>query len=322
MSKQKNFFKTLTAVICFGLSITLLSAEKYAGEIFKMGSGVRNVALGRTGLTDSESTSKAYWNASLLALQENASFEMMHAEEFGGNLQYDVLSGNIGNKSNMGFVVTRIGIDNIKLSKVPNTDSLPSNDNRPFAYKTVNNADYILWLGFGRQVNDKLLIGLSPKIVYRNIAEENAYGFGADISSTWLINNKFTAAARLRDFFTTQMYYENGTHEIVNPGLDLETSYAFQIPKIDKQIKVFVNSEINFENMKDAATISSGMMSLDLHSGLELILNPSFSLYSGYDIDHITAGFSMNYKKFNVNYSFEQNTELDNSHRMSVGVRL
>lgn len=75
-----------------------------------MGASVRNMALGRTGLTDIETTSKAYWNASLLAIQDNHQFEIMHAEEYNGNLQYDIFSGNIGNKNNIGFMITELGL--------------------------------------------------------------------------------------------------------------------------------------------------------------------------------------------------------------------
>ncbi|MDX9977014.1 MAG: hypothetical protein RBS16_03165, partial [Candidatus Cloacimonadales bacterium] len=60
----------------------------------------------------------------------------------------------------------------------------------------------------------------------------------------------------------------------------------------------------------------------DLHAGSELLLTQSVSIYTGYDIDNLTAGFTLNYRLFNVNYSFEQDTELSNSHRISLGLKL
>ncbi|HOE90573.1 MAG TPA: hypothetical protein PKZ69_07335 [Candidatus Cloacimonadota bacterium] len=310
----------MICVIC--LSITALNAEKYAGEIFKMGAGIRNIALGRTGLADKQSSAKAYWNASLLAQQQSTDFELMHAEDFGGNLQYDILSANIGNQTNIGFVISRIAIDNISLTAIPNPDSLPSNDNRPFAYKKIANADYIINFGIGRQLNERLLIGFSPKFVYRNIAEENAFGFGADLSATYLMRDNIVFAGRLRDFFSTQLFYKNGSHEIVNPGVDLESAFGCIVPKLDKKATVYLNSEINFEQMTDAATISASAMSIDWHAGLELAVSQSISLYTGYDLDNITAGLTVNYQRFSINYSFEQDTELDNSHRISLGFKL
>ncbi len=318
-----NFFRKTTLLLFFTIFfMTQLNAEKYAGEIFKMGASVRNMALGRSGLTDLESSSKAYWNASLLAIQKNYQFELMHAEEYSGNLQYDIFSSNIGNQNNIGFVITRIGIDDIHLTKVINPDSIPSNDNRPFSYKTINNADYIAYFGIGRSINQHFLIGISPKILFRNIAEESAYGFGADLSATYLHSEKFRIAGRLRDFFSTQIFYENGTHQTVNPGLDLETFYSLNIPKINKNINLFINTEINSESMKESATTSLGILSFDWHVGAEIEAFNNVNLYTGYDIDKINAGISVNIKKFVLNYAFEKNTELDNSHRISVGLNL
>lgn len=326
MKKMINFIgffsKSSLLILMTLLVFSQLNAEKYAGEIFKMGASVRNMALGRTGLTDIETTSKAYWNASLLAIQDNHQFEIMHAEEYNGNLQYDIFSGNIGNKNNIGFMITRIGIDDIHLTKVNNPDSIPSNDNRPFSYKTINNADYIAYFGLGRAINENLLVGISPKFVFRNIAEESAYGFGADLSATFLFNEDFRIAGRLRDFFSTQLFYKNGSHQSVNPGLDIESYYSMNIPKIDKKINIFINTEINSESMKESATTSLGLLSFDWHVGAEIEAFKNISLYTGYDIDKLNAGLSVNIKKFVLNYAFEKNTDLDNSHRISVGLNL
>jgi len=317
-----NRYLKLFNVIALFLLLSPLSAEKYAGELFMMGAGVRNIALGRTGLTDQNSSSKAYWNASLLAKQIGSDYELMHAEDFAGNLKYDVFSANIGHKANIGLVISRIAIDNISLTAIPNPDSLPSNDNRPYAYKKISNADYIINLGFGRELSNQFLIGISPKLVYRNIDEESAYGFGADLSATYFYSDDLVLACRLRDFFSTQLFYQNGTHEIVNPGLDLEAYYSLILPKLDKQLNLFLNTELNFENIDAGSSLSVGVMSADLHAGLELLLTQSVSIYTGYDIDNLTAGFTLNYRLFNVNYSFEQDTELSNSHRISLGLKL
>lgn len=313
--------RTIVTVLIMICSINLF-AEKYAGEIFKMGAGVRNFALGRTGLTDMESPAKAYWNPALLCSQEGMQAEIMHAEEFKGNLKYDIASINFGKKSNLGIVISRIGIDDIKKTALPIADSLPSNDNRPYAYKSINNADYLLYVGIGREISDKLHLGLSPKLVYRNLNEESCYGIGADLGAYYMVNNNLCFGAKLRDFFGTQMFYENGTNQSVNPGLDLEGSLITKLPVFKKRMVLYVNSEINTEGMKDAATMSFGEFSVDWHTGLQVDATDNIKLYTGYDIDALSAGMSFYLKSVSFNYSFEHNTGLDNSHRISLGINL
>jgi len=114
---------------------------KYASEPFLMGVGVRNFALGKTGVSDINSPAVAYWNSSLLLLQENMKYELMHAEVFNGLLKYDTFSGTFGRDYAMGFTLARIGINNIALTKLPFPDREIGEENQPYKYKSVNNSD-------------------------------------------------------------------------------------------------------------------------------------------------------------------------------------
>jgi len=305
-------------VVCILLAVSLLygySADKYANEIFMMGAGVRNFSLGRVGVTDSESPAVAYWNSSLLLGREGNTVEIMHAEEFAGMLKYDTVSGVYGN---IGFTVARIGINDIKLTKLQNEADTLSANNKPYAYKTVNNADYIVYVGLARSIG-AVPIGVTPKLVYRDLAGTSAYGFGLDVSSHYEINDKFMVGLRVRDIIPAQIYWDNGTHESTYIGFDLEAKVRTSVPMIKRDLYLFVNGEINTEGLEKHSTLNVGDVSLDPHLGAELVLHPRVSLLCGYDIEHFTAGAGVNYMGFSLNYSFEQNSELDNSHRVSVG---
>ncbi|MBW6515825.1 MAG: hypothetical protein K0B81_04305 [Candidatus Cloacimonetes bacterium] len=300
-----------------------LTAEKYAGEIFRMGAGVRNFALGNTGLTDYQTASIAYWNPALLAKTEGqgSSFELMHAEEFMGLVTYDTFSAVWGERARYALVLSRIGINNIPLTRLPNPDEPVSVDNQPYHYKTVNNSDYILYLGFYRHLGS-YVIGFTPKLAYRTLAETSGYGFGADISTYFDLHHNLLLGMKLRDFFSTQIFWSNGTHEIVNPGLDFEFSYYFATPLIGSRSRIIAGTEIIAEGREEAATIHLGLLSFDYHFGLEIPIPDYVNLYAGYDIENFTAGISVNISQFQINYSFKHNTEIDNSHRVSIGLTL
>lgn len=314
-------YKNYILIILLVMIISSLQATKYAGEIFKMGAGVRNFALGGCGLSDPDSPALAYWNAALLAEVYEQRFELMHAEEYMGLLKYDTFSAIWGQTDKFAVVLTRIGINDIPLTKLENEDEPVSYENRPYKYKSINNSDIVLYAGIARKIAG-LNLGITPKLAYRSLAEESGFGFGADISFYHKFSDQILLGARLRDFFTTQILWGNGTHEIVNPGLDLESNYSFNIKMLNITGNLFAGIELYLENREEAAQISMGPASLDYHLGLALQPHPKWDLYFGYDIENLTTGLSLAIKDFTVNYSFEQVAELENSHRISIGLNL
>ncbi|MFO7895929.1 MAG: hypothetical protein R6U84_03250 [Candidatus Cloacimonadales bacterium] len=305
--------KNLLVIILLILSYSFLSAEKYAGEIFRMGAGVENFALGNSGLTNSHTAALAYWNAALLAENQQTRFELMHAEEYHGLLQYDVFSAVYANKFSL--VITRIGIDDIPLT------AWDDDANRPYVYKNVNTSDLALFLGFQRKILG-LNLGISPKMAYRNLADESAFGFGLDLSSYYRISPDWMIAAKIRDLFTTQIFWSTDTRETVLPGLDLESSYQFQIPWLDKSARLIAAIEMLSEDRDFAATHSLGIFSTDYHLGLATKVHQRAELLLGYDVENLTSGLRINLYNWHVNYAFKYNTELDNSHRISLEYKL
>ncbi|MBN2461851.1 MAG: hypothetical protein JXB60_09630 [Candidatus Cloacimonetes bacterium] len=310
-----------TIILVLLLSCSGSAADKYAGEIFVMGAGVRNFALGRCGLTDTASPAVAYWNAALLNAVEVTRFELMHAEEYMGLLKYDTFAAAWAGPARFGLVLTRIGINNIPLTRLENPEEDISPTNRPYKYKEVNNSDMVAYVGFARVVG-RYNLGLTAKLAYRNLAEESGFGFGADLSIFKELSTNLLLGARLRDFCTTQILWGNGSHEIVNPGLDVEISYKTNLPRINIPAQIFFSGEFHAEGMKEAATLSLGFISLDPHLGLALQAHPRLTIYAGYDIENVTAGLTIYINRFSINYSFEQVTELENSHRVSLGLNI
>lgn len=320
MIRFKLYLKSSLLIVTLVLILfpTCLDADKYAGEIFRIGAGVRNFALGNTGVSDYQSTSLAYWNPSLLAKDGVNRLELMHSEEFLGAVNYDTFSLIWGDHNRYSLVLTRIGIDGIPLTKLPNPEESVSTDNQPYVYKTVNNADYIAYFGLYRRLGN-YVIGITPKIAYRYLAETSGWGFGADIATHFDLHADILLGINVRDFFSTQVFWDNGTHEIIKPGLDVELNISFPNYIIGNKSRLLLGTEIITEGRKESATHNIGSFSFDYHIGLEIPLPEYVSLYAGYDVDNFTTGVSLNIYQFQVNYAFKYNTELDNSHRISLG---
>ena len=244
----------------------------------------------------------------------------MHAEEYAGLLKYGNLSAIWGKDNKFSLVLTGILIDDIPLTKLNDPSGTISGSNRPYEYKSINNSDLVAYFGLARKFG-KYVIGFTPKIAYRNLAEESGFGFGADVS-TYFRFKKINFGLKIRDFFTTQILWANGTHEIVNPGLDLEANYNFTFPVIGRNSRLFIGLENHLEGRETAAKIALGPLSLDYHLGCEVNLHQTVDLYLGYDIEHFTSGISLNIHSWLINYAFEQNPDLENSHRVSIGFKM
>jgi hypothetical protein len=304
--------------------MSTLYAEKYAGEIFKLRAGVRNYALGNTGVTDLNTFATAYWNPALLPLITDQGVEVMHAEEYKGLLKYDTINFRGNEQFPFSAVLTRIGINDIPITKLENEDIDPSNTNRPFVEKYVDNSDYVLYFGYGRAISDKWLIGVTPKLAYRRLVEENGYGFGLDLGILYQATSNWKAGIKINDAFTTQIIWSDSDNEVVTPSADFETSYQFDFNKAGcRAIRIIGMAEVITDFAEDSITTQIGDLGLDFHAGLEYVADRNLSLLFGYDIDNLTAGLSISISRYMISYAYEHemNDDLDNSHRISAGLR-
>ncbi len=305
---MKNYTKILIPLFAWLLATLPLQATKYAGEIFAISPGVLSTAMGGTGLTYRDSFAAGWWNPALLAGEPDTGLELMHSQHFEGLLKQNQLSLIIGSKIRSSLTFNHLMIDKIKLTKLENPADTLSNENRPIIWKTISNQDFILSLGLARQLKETLALGISPKLAYRSLAQNSGYAFGADLGLLWQSTEKLSLAANLRDFFSTQVLWENGTHELVAPNLDLELGYSWVL--LDKfPAHLALRSEL--QATETEATFSSSQLSADLHAGLMLQPIPNLRLLTGYDADAFTAGLGISYQRLGLNYAFRNGSQDD-----------
>jgi hypothetical protein len=219
--------------------------------------------------------------------------------------------------------LSHIGIDDIALTALENDSLPPSADNRPFVFKKVNNNDLMAYFGIARNISPSFNIGLSPKIAYRNLAEKSGFGFGADMGMLWDISSAFRLGVVARDFFTTQMVWENGTTETSLPSLNAELGWKNTITHKMIPVQLKLGIETMFEGRKEAATVSAGAFSADFHAGLAVTPIPQLKVMAGYDVDSFTAGLGIYIKKISLEYAVKPGSDgdLGLSQRISAGWR-
>lgn len=310
--------KTCIAILILALS-ALLGATKYAGEIFQLSSGVQNQAMGNTGLTFGNSLAAGWWNPALLAEPGSCGVELMRVEHFEGLMQQNQLGVVFGTKTRTSVQINHLGIDEIKLTQLENPADSLSNSNRPEVWKTVGNHDLIVYGSLARSLKNNLHLGLTPKLAYRSLAKNSGFGIGADLGLLWDAGKGLRAAANLRDFFSTQLIWANGTHEIAIPNLDLEFGYGFS-PFKEIPVHLALRTQIFAEDRGEASNVAAGPVSADFHAGLLVKPIPALNVMAGWDSDCFTAGLGVRYKALGLDYAWRNGSpdELGSSQRLSL----
>jgi hypothetical protein len=319
--------KIILSIVLLSLMLcavpNLFAADKYAGEIFYLAPSVSNQAMGNTGYTNEDAISATWWNPALLALKGANGLELMHAEQFEGLMQFNHLSAILGRQNRIGLVITHIGIDDIGLTRLANDSLPPSTTNRPVVWKHTNNNDLMAFFGISRSISERLHLGITPKLAYRSLAEKSGYGFGADLGMLWQMNTELRLGLVAKDFFSTQVIWENGTQESVLPSLDAELGWRTAVSKQQIPVLVSLAIETQTDGRTEAAAFSTGFLSCDIHAGIAVLPIPQLKVMAGYDADNVTAGLGIYIKKLAVEYAFKNGSqdELGYSQRISAGWR-
>ena len=180
---------------------------KYVNEFLNIGVGARSHGMGGAMAAHVSDNTAAYWNVGGLAFNE-ADFQIaaMHAEWFGGIVNYDYLSvgkslNSNGTRSYGSFSLIRLGVDQIQ-----NTLRLYAPDGT-IDYNRIERfsvSDYAGLLSYARVLNDERFgVGGNVKIIHRSAGQfANAWGFGLDLGATFRSDN-WSFGIMARDITTT-----------------------------------------------------------------------------------------------------------------------
>ncbi|MCK4358369.1 MAG: hypothetical protein KAW92_06440 [Candidatus Cloacimonetes bacterium] len=311
--------KKIIALIIILIYSSSLSAEKYAGEFLNLGVGVKAKSLGNAFVSIADDPTAIYWNSAGMQNSQNISFDIIHSEEYAGNLKYDAfaLIYPFDNNTNLGLLLTRIGISGNPFTKLLDPEDISS----VYVDKYVTYSDYAGYIAFSSKLSSKISYGFCSKIIYKDIGNISASGLGLDIGLLLQANKYIKFGINLRDIFGTPIWWNNSNTERVNPNIFAGMSIDFTFPILVKPATLSLQSDIFFEDRDFASQLHYKKISADFHAGLGINLSKYLKFYSGYDRKYPTAGLEISYKQFKLNYAFQSNNDLSNCHRVSVGIR-
>ena len=286
----------------------LLLGTKYAGEFQDLQVGARVSAMGGAGIAQFVDPTVLYFNpAGTFFVSRSA--HVMHAENFAGVVKNDFGAVVLprGNMS-LGFGIQYVHTSGIKLTTLPDTTVDPGSNNLPIPYDTVGTADFILYIN-GSRGNDRFSYGVNIKVFYRDLNAITGYGGGLDLGVAYRIDHLRVGLA-VRDFVLSPLIWSSGTKETILPKIALGVAPVLPLRAINSTLML----EADVVKTIDVAGFD---VNLGIEYGYRDLIFGRMGIHRG----NYTLGLGLQYKAFSLDYAFMAHPNLDNSNKLSAGIR-
>jgi hypothetical protein len=190
---------------------------------------------------------------------------------------------------------------------------------RFYQIKSESHTDLAGYFSYGRMFGERFSGGLSAKLIYRDIVDENAFGMGLDLGARYILTNWIDLGLNLQDITTTLLSYSTGTKESIFPTAKLGARLHGGRGKFSGSI--YSDADFRFEGRDYAAQVSAGPVSADTHLGLEISYMEKLAARVGSDAGNLTLGAGLRLGRFNVDVAMRDHSDLDNTYLASLTAR-
>jgi hypothetical protein len=308
-------------------------ADKYAAEFLRIGVGARALGMGGAFTALADDGSAAYWNPAGLLSLERSELLFMHAEQFGNLATHDFfgyvqpLAGEGSAPSSaVGLSVIRYGVDDILITRDA-WDDLNGNG-RPdpgevdsSRFRKGSDVEWGVLFSYARSAGDRLDLGGNLKVVRQGLLRNTSFGMGVDLGILYRLNRDFALGVRLADITTTQISWDTGTREVVNPSMTLGGRWTRSVPGLRGEITLACDLPMTFEGREKASQVSAGTVGTDLQGGFEYWYSRAIALRFGTSAGEWTAGGGLRYRGFGADYAILPHDDLGDTHRISASIR-
>lgn len=331
------------------------SATKLAGEFLATGFGARALGMGGAFVSIADDASAINWNPAGLVQIQRSQIMLMHAEQFGQLVDHNwfcfasPLRTDSERKNAAGIGIVWLRVSDIALTShlgEPGVDFIDDNSNNiwdpgerrlwnPDRIRWESDNEIALYLSYGRGISDLTSIGISAKMIWKDIAEISCLGFGFDAGMIHSFNPNWRVGINLQDFTTTPLFWDgwyysadapNGkykvsTKETIYPTVKIGTSYSLPVEQISGVITAALDCDFKYEGLEgDQADFSFSKLSGDLHIGASYQYKSLLRFSGGMDHKRLTAGAGVRIDRFGLDYALWRDKELDHTHRISVSI--
>ncbi len=346
---------TLIGIMLCLLLFSSSEGTKLAGEFLATGFGARALGMGGAFVSIADDASAVYWNPAGLVQLEQSQVLVMHSERFGNLVDYNCfslarpLSTEPGQETTGAISIIWLRVSDIAFTShlnEPNEDFIDSDGDgewdpgerrlwRPDRVRWESDNEVAGYLSYSKRFSPRTSLGLNAKIIWKEIADITSLGFGLDAGMLYDITTNWRLGLNLQDFTSTPLYwdgwyysseapdekYEVHTKETIYPTFKMGTSYGLPIAAIAGRIVLAVDCDFKFEGLaEDEADFSVGDVSGDVRLGALYEYRRVLRVGAGMDRQKLSAGIGLVISQFSLDYAFWRDTEIDNTHRLSVSM--
>ncbi|MCD6578244.1 PorV/PorQ family protein [bacterium] len=286
---MKKFLTLFFSVMLISMAFAGTGAGTTGAPFLKIPVGAKAGALGEAIVAAPLGGEAVYWNLGSLAFQKgihfNASYQVWIADI---SSQFVGLSYNLGDMGTLGLGFVNLGSGEIDKTTILNPDGTDLG--------TFTATDMAVTLGYGKKLGDNLGIGIGAKYVSQKIDTESATAFTADLGIRYKVMDNLCIGVSAQNLFGQIGFTEK-----------------FNLPTM-------VKAGVAFKPMNNLLVLAAGDYNLDsgikFGGGLQYTLMEMVALRLGYgggqdnnNIEGFTAGFGVNFKMVNVDFSYALSNE-------------
>ncbi|MGC9110429.1 MAG: hypothetical protein ACP5JB_00980 [candidate division WOR-3 bacterium] len=306
-----NRYQHLTITICLILVSSAL-ATRYAGDFEDLGTSARAIGMGGAVVAVARDPSAIYYNPALSINNPPRSILLMHSEDFSGIVKHNYLGLVISdNNQAFGAALLHNGIPDIKLTTLPNPDSPPGENNRPYVYKTVNATQLVGYFNYARNLTPLMSVGGNAKIIYQDLGgTASCFGAGIDLGMNLSPLRDLNIGLLIRNLSTSPLFWNTGTRELIYPHAALGIGKKFCFTRNQLLLAV------------EVTTTEKGLLT---NFGAEYSFRDILYARLGFYRNNLSFGLGLRYKRFHIDYGYASGVapearELGTPQQISGGV--
>ncbi len=342
------------SIVVLGMAASC-HATKLAGEFLTTGFGARALGMGGAFVSIADDASAIYWNPAGLVQLQRSQILFMHSERFGGLVDYNCFGFSRPlSRAESGDVAGGIGLIWLRVSDIaftshldePGEDFIDSNGNgtwdpgerrlwRPDRVRWESDNEIAGFISYSRSLDSQTSLGINVKLIWKEIADITALGFGLDAALLHNISANWKVGLNLQDITTTPLYwdgwyysadtpsgkYKVSSKETIYPTLKVGSSYQLPLQSLSGTIAIAADCDFKFEGLsEDEVDFSIGKVSGDIHLGTFYEYSKMILVSLGMDRKRLCAGIGLRLGRFSIDYAFWRDTEIDNTHRISASM--